>query len=147
MLGSYRLPFVVGAATSLGGGAYVGLMLPSVAAVQQRMVQETQEGKQGAQEGKQGAQEGRQGGQEAKLAEAATSAPAAVASNASTAASSSSSNGVGGGGAVGGVAGFDGGAGEGSSSGLVVGALPRLLLLCFYLFCTCISQGFLLVAQ
>ena len=131
MLGSYRLPFVVGAAASLGGGAYVGLMLPSAAAVQQRMMQETQEGKQGA-------QEGRQGGQEAKLAEAATSAQAAVASNASTAASSSSSNGG---------AGVDGGAGEGSSSGLVVGALPRLLLLCFYLFCTCISQGFLLVAQ
>ena len=117
MLGSYRLPFVVGAAASLGGGAYVGLLLPSTAAVQQRMVQETQEG---------------------KLAKAATSAPAAVASNASTAASSSSSNGG---------AGVDGGAGEGSSSGLVVGALPRLLLLCFYLFCTCISQGFLLVAQ
>ena len=126
MLGSYRLPFVVGAAASLGGGAYVGLLLPSTAAVQQRMVQETQEG---------------------KLAKAATSAPAAVASNASTAASSSSSNGAWGGGAVGGVAGVDGGAGEGSSSGLVVGALPRLLLLCFYLFCTCISQGFLLVAQ
>ena len=140
MLGSYRLPFVVGAAASLGGGAYVGLMLPSAAAVQQRMVQETQEGRQGA-------QDGRQGGQEAKLAEAATSSPAAVASNASTAASSPSSNGAGGGVAGGGVAGVDGGAGEGSSSGLVVGALPRLLLLCFYLFCTCISQPFLLVAQ
>ena len=134
MLGSYRLPFVVGAAASLGGGAYVGFLLPSAAAVQQRMVQETQEGKQ--------AQGGRQGGQEAKLADAATSAPA-VASNASTAASSSSSNGEAGGGGSGG----DGGAREGSSSGLVVGALPRLLLLCFYLFCTCISQGFLLVAQ
>ena len=134
MLGSYRLPFVVGAAASLGGGAYVGLMLPSAAAVQQRMVQETQEGKQ--------AQGGRQGGQEAKLAEAATSAPA-VASNASTAASSSSSNGEAGGGGSGG----DGGAREGSSSGLVVGALPRLLLLCIYLICTCISQGFLMVAQ
>ena len=135
MLGSYRLPFVVGAATSLGGGAYVGFLLPSAAAVQQRMVQETQEGKQGA-------QGGRQGGQEAKLAEAATSAPA-VASNASTAASSSSSNGEAGGGSAGG----DGGAREGSSSGLVVGALPRLLLLCIYLICTCISQGFLMVAQ
>jgi hypothetical protein len=136
MLGSYRLPFVVGAAASLGGGAYVGLLLPSAAAVQQRMVQETQEGKQGA-------QGGRQGGQKAKLAEAATSAPAAVDSNASTAASSSSSSG----GAGGGGAGGDGGAGEGSSSGLVVGALPRLLLLCIYLICTCISQGFLMVAQ
>ena len=135
MLGSYRLPFVVGAAASLGGGAYVGFLLPSAAAVQQRMVQETQEGKQ--------AQGGRQGGQEAKLAEAATSAPAAVASNASTAASSSSSNGEAGGGGSGG----DGGAREGSSSGLVVGALPRLLLLCIYLICTCISQGFLMVAQ
>ena len=134
MLGSYRLPFVVGAAASLGGGAYVGFLLPSAAAVQQRMVQETQEGKQ--------AQGGRQGGQEAKLAEAATSAPA-VASNASTAASSSSSNGEAGGGGSGG----DGGAREGSSSGLVVGALPRLLLLCIYLICTCISQGFLMVAQ
>ena len=137
MLGSYRLPFVVGAAASLGGGAYVGLLLPSAAAVQQHMVQETQE---------------------AKLAKAATSAPAAVASNASTAASLSSSNGgagvggagvagAGGGGAGGGGAGGDGGAGEGSSSGLVVGALPRLLLLCIYLICTCISQGFLMVAQ
>jgi len=134
MLGSYRLPFVVGAAASLGGGAYVGFLLPSAAAVQQRMVQETQEGKQ--------AQGGRQGGQEAKLADAATSAPA-VASNASTAASSSSSNGEAGGGGSGG----DGGAREGSSSGLVVGALPRLLLLCIYLICTCISQGFLMVAQ
>jgi len=134
MLGSYRLPFVVGAAASLGGGAYVGFLLPSAAAVQQRMVQETQEGKQ--------AQGGRQGGQEAKLADAATSAPA-VASNASAAASSSSSNGKAGGGGAGG----DGGAGERSSSGLVVGALPRLLLLCIYLICTCISQGFLMVAQ
>ena len=122
MLGSYRLPFVVGAAASLGGGAYVGLLLPSAAAVQQHMVQETQE---------------------AKLAKAATSAPAAVASNASTSASLSSSNGEAGGGGAGG----DGGAREGSSSGLVVGALPRLLLLCIYLFCTCISQGFLMVAQ
>ena len=122
MLGSYRLPFVVGAAASLGGGAYVGFLLPSAAAVQQCMVQETQE---------------------AKLAKAATSAPAAVASNASTAASSSSSNGEAGGGGAGG----DGGAREGSSSGLVVGALPRLLLLCIYLICTCISQGFLMVAQ
>ena len=136
MLGSYRLPFVVGAAASLGGGAYVGLLLPSAAAVQQRMVQETQEGTQRA-------QGGRQGGQKAKLAEAATSAPAAVDSNACTAASSSSSSG----GAGGGGAGGDGGAGEGSSSGLVVGALPRLLLLCIYLICTCISQGFLMVAQ
>ena len=134
MLGSYRLPFVVGAAASLGGGAYVGFLLPSAAAVQQCMVQETQEGKQ--------AQGGRQGGQEAKLADAATSAPA-VASNASAAASSSSSNGEAGGGGAGG----DGGAREGSSSGLVVGALPRLLLLCIYLICTCISQGFLMVAQ
>ena len=55
--------------------------------------------------------------------------------------------GAGGGGAGGGGAGGDGGAGEGSSSGLVVGALPRLLLLCIYLICTCISQGFLMVAQ
>ena len=47
MLRSYRLPFVVGAAASLGGGAAVGLMLPSAAAVQQRMVQETQEGSRG----------------------------------------------------------------------------------------------------
>ena len=101
------------------------LFLPSSAAVQQRMMQEMQ--------------------QEEAKASAAASAPsaggpaAAAASNASSSSSSSSSSSKG---RAGG-----GGAGGGGSSGLVAGALPRLLLLCVYLICTCVSQGFLMVAM
>ena len=99
------------------------LFLPSSAAVQQRMMQEMK--------------------QEEAAASAAASAPsaggpaAAAASNASSSSSFSSSKGRAGG----------GGAGGGGSSGLVAGALPRLLLLCVYLICTCVSQGFLMVAM
>ena len=35
--------------------------------------------------------------------------------------------------------------GEGGGGGLVPGASPRLVLLCLYLVCTCVAQGFLMV--
>ena len=125
MLGSYRLPFFVGAAASLGGAAYVWLFLPSPTAVHQRMTQETM-------------QDEAADSTDSTASVLSASGPAAAASSSSSSSSSSAASKGGGGGES---------AGGGGSSGLVAGALPRLLLLCIYLTCTCVSQGFLMVAM
>ena len=104
------------------------LFLPSSTAVQQRMAQEMKQEEAAA--------------STASTASAASAASvpsasgpaAAAASNASSSSSPSFYS-------------KGGGAGGGDSSGLVAGALPRLLLLCVYLICTCVSQGFLMVAM